>query len=203
LRAFSRIQACAERCRRIMKDMLAFSRQKAGECRPCDVNALLRQCVQLERYDGITDAVDLELDLDETLPAVMLSAGQFQQVIFNLVTNALQALRGAGKEHGRIRLFSRSAEGDLLVSVEDNGPGVPLEAAQKIWEPFYTTKPEGVGTGLGLAICRQIVASQGGVLTLEAAPGGGALFLIRLPMTVPNHRAAAAGPATLACVAAG
>ena len=69
--------------------------------------------------------------------------------------------------------------------MEDNGPGVPADIAERIWDSFFTTKPEGEGTGLGLAICRQIVAGQGGRLVLESAAGGGAVFRIILPLPVP------------------
>jgi len=181
-RILFRIQDCAGRCRKIMRDMLSFSRQKAGERRLCDVNALLRECVELKSCDGLTDEVSFELDLAGDLPPARLISGEFQQVVFNLLTNAQQAIRGSGRGSGRIRLVSRNADGDVHVSVEDDGPGVPPEAAQRIWEPFFTTKPEGAGTGLGLAICRQIVTSYGGSLTLETVPCGGAAFHIRLPL---------------------
>jgi len=184
-RFFSRIQNCARRCSQIMKDMLAFSRQRTGQPRLCDVNALLRECLQLKEHDWLVYGLQVETDLAEGLPPVMISSGEFQQVIFNLLTNAQQAICGPGRKGGLIRLHSRLEGTRVLVSVQDNGPGVPPELAERIWEPFFTTKPEGEGTGLGLAICRQIILRQGGSLAMEEAPGGGAEFRVLLPLSAP------------------
>ena len=101
-------------------------------------------------------------------------------MVFNLLANARQAIRGAGRGEGRVRLSTRREDDGIAVTVADDGPGVLPGIAERIWEPFFTTKPEGEGTGLGLAICRRIVELHGGTLSL--APGGpGAAFVIRLP----------------------
>jgi signal transduction histidine kinase len=182
LRFFGRIQDCAQRCRKIMQDTLDFSRQNSGESRPCDINALLRDCLQLVKNDWLAYDITVEAELAEDLPPVPCFPAELQQVVFNLLSNAGQAIRGSGRKDGRIRLRSRLEGGSATVSVEDNGPGVPYEHAERIWEPFFTTKPAGEGTGLGLAICRQIVAHHGGKLSLEAAPEGGAIFRVQLPL---------------------
>jgi signal transduction histidine kinase len=184
-RVLARVAAGARRCDKIMRDMLAFSRQKAGGSRLCDVNALLRECIKLKEHDWVLEGLRVELDLAGDLPQALLPPGEFQQVVFNLLTNAHQAIRGAARRSGRIRLSSRCEDGWLSVAVEDNGPGVPADIAERIWDSFFTTKPEGEGTGLGLAICRQIVAGQGGRLVLESAAGGGAVFRVILPLPVP------------------
>jgi two-component system NtrC family sensor kinase len=78
-------------------------------------------------------------------------------------------------------------EGDqIVVAVQDNGPGVPADIRERIWEPFFTTKPQGEGTGLGLAICREIISSLGGTLVLDPPGGGGASFSIRLPISMSS-----------------
>ncbi|MDD5629796.1 MAG: ATP-binding protein, partial [Elusimicrobia bacterium] len=184
-RIFRRMEDRARACGQIIQDMLAFSRQKTGARKPCDVNALIRECVALKEHDWVLDRLELEAQLAPDLPRTTLSGVEFQQVIFNLLTNAHQAIRAARREGGRIRLSTRREGEEIVVSVEDNGPGIPAEIAQRIWEPFFTTKPEGEGTGLGLAISRRIVEdSLGGALTLR--PGSGAAFLIRLPIVAES-----------------
>ena len=198
-RILGRIQNCTQRCRTIMQDILAFSRQKIGQRRLCDVNALLRECLELKEHDWALEGVRCEIDLAENLPRIISSPGEIQQVIFNLLTNAHQAIRSTGRDDGRIRLRSWREDEYLLVSVQDNGSGIPKEIAKQIWEPYFTTKPEGEGTGLGLAICRQIVVGQGGTLEPQPVPEGGALFLLRLPFTpkplLPSGWPCSAAPA--------
>jgi len=181
-RIFRSIEDRVRSCDQIIQHMLAFSRQKTGGRKLCDVNALILECVALKEHDWLFDRLEFVTDLAAGLPRTMLSGAEFQQVIFNLLTNAHQAIRAAGRADGRIRLSTRREAGEIVVSVEDNGPGIPAEIAERIWEPFFTTKPEGEGTGLGLAICSQIVESHGGSLALQPGRGDGATFLIRLPI---------------------
>jgi signal transduction histidine kinase len=181
-RMFRRIEERAQRCEQIIQDMLAFSRQKTGARKLCDVNALIRECLALKEHDWVLEMIHVEQDQAADLPRTLLSGAEFQQVIFNLLTNAHQAIRAAGRTDGRIRLSTRLEAAEIVVNVEDNGPGIPGEIAGRIWEPFFTTKPEDEGTGLGLAICRRIVESHGGTLTLQSGRGEGAAFIIRLPV---------------------
>ncbi len=187
-RVFNRIEQGARRCRQIIQDMLSFSRQKIDRRKPCDVHALLRECVELKEHDWVLDRIRVEWDLAADMPPIILAGSEFQQVIFNLLANAHHAIRAAARPTGRIRLRTRQEKGELFVAVEDDGPGIPPEIAGRIWEPFFTTKPEGEGTGLGLAICRRIVEGQGGTLTFESSPLGGAAFLIRLPISQAVRR---------------
>ena len=193
-RIFRSIEERARCCDQIIQHMLAFSRQKAGGRKVCDINALVRECVALKEHDWIFDRLEFVTELATDLPRTMLSGAEFQQVVFNLLTNAHQAIRATGRTDGRIRLSTRREAGEIVVSVEDNGPGIPAEIAERIWEPFFTTKPEGEGTGLGLAICSQIVKASEGSLTLESGRDGGAAFLIRLPI-VADAQASGSRPA--------
>ncbi|MCX5794174.1 MAG: ATP-binding protein [Elusimicrobia bacterium] len=192
-RIFGRIAERARNCEQVIQDMLAFARQKTGARKACDINALIRECVALKEHDWFMDRLAVDAELSADLPRTELSGAEFQQVIFNLLTNAHQAIRAARRADGRIRLSTRREDGEILVRVEDNGPGIPADIAERIWEPFFTTKPEGEGTGLGLAICRRIVDSLGGSLTLQSGRGEGAAFLIRLPI-VAEAEAAGARP---------
>lgn len=118
---------------------------------------------------------DLRTEVEPGLPPVTADRDQVTQVLLNLVQNAEQAMGGEGP----ITLRARRAAGAVVLEVEDRGPGIPEEALEKIFEPYYTTREN--GTGLGLAIARRIAEEHGGTLTAARAPGGGAIFRLRLP----------------------
>jgi signal transduction histidine kinase len=111
------------------------------------------------------------------VPAVACAPRALVQVFLNLLTNAAQAVRRGGV----IRIRSRPLEGRVVVSVEDDGPGIAADVVARIFDPFFTTKPVGEGTGLGLAISREIVEGQGGELGVEARSDGGTVFSVSLP----------------------
>jgi signal transduction histidine kinase len=123
--------------------------------------------------------VRLETRFSE-LPLISADPAKLKQVVINLVMNAAQAMRGGGlvtvatRRHG-------SREIELVVS--DTGPGIPDELRDEIFNPFFTTKPEGEGTGLGLYICRNIIREHGGEIIVEPPAEGGATFTVRLPAT--------------------
>jgi two-component system NtrC family sensor kinase len=112
-------------------------------------------------------------------PATALgNANQIQQVVVNLVVNAMQAVSG----EARIAVATGpGAPGRVVVTVTDNGPGIPPDVAERIFEPFFTTKPEGQGTGLGLSICYRIAEEHGGTIRFENLREGGARFTVDLP----------------------
>ena len=106
------------------------------------------------------------------------NANQVQQIVVNLVVNAVQAMGG----EGRLSVTTGQAgPGRVRLSVADTGPGIRPEVARRVFEPFFTTKAEGQGTGLGLSICYQIAEEHGGAIRLESAPGQGATFVVELP----------------------
>jgi two-component system NtrC family sensor kinase len=111
----------------------------------------------------------------------LVRADEVNQIFLNLLTNALQAV--ADKSPAEIRIRTGLAQGAVEVAIEDSGPGVPVALRTRIFDPFFTTKPAGQGTGLGLSISAQIAARHGGTLTVEDAEGGGARFVLRLPLT--------------------
>jgi two-component system, NtrC family, sensor kinase len=106
------------------------------------------------------------------------NANLLQQILVNLLVNALQAIG----DQGRVTVTTgAAASGRVQVAVSDTGPGVPPELQGRIFEPFFTTKPEGQGTGLGLSICYRIAEEHGGSIHYEPAPGGGASFVVEIP----------------------
>ncbi len=190
-RIFRRIEDRARCCDRIIQDMLAFSRQKTGGRKLCDINALIRECVVLKEYDWIFDRLKVVAELAADLPQTVLSGVEFQQVLFTLLTNAYQSIRAAGRMDGCIRLSTRREACEIVVNFEDNGSGIPAKIAERIWEPFFMIESECEGTGLDLAVCRRIVESHGGSLALQSGRGEGAAFLIRLPIVAEEDASGA------------
>ena len=177
-----KIYKAADRCARIVKSFLALARRKPPERKPMELNEIINGSLELLGYQLRTASIEVSLELKDKLPEVAGDADQMTQVVTNLVLNAAQALQSwSGKRHIAIRTTT-DGEGHVVFSVADSGPGVPPEIRTRIFEPFFTTKSGTGGTGVGLSLCLNIVASHGGHLTVEDTPGGGATFLITLPM---------------------
>lgn len=171
--------------------MQTFSRRDAGRVDgtagpPFDVGLSVRKAAEMmaERFEAA--GIGLELDLPEATCTARGRTRQFEQVLLNLLGNALHALRLQADQHDRLvrmRLtVPETLPGDLCLSVEDNGPGVPQALRDQVFEPFFTTKPAGQGTGLGLSISLGIVRSMDGTMDIgESDDLGGAAFVIMLP----------------------
>ena len=172
------IVAEADRCRRIVANLLQFARRSEPRLVPVGLNDVVEQMLRLREYDLDTRNVRLVRSYDESEPAILADAGKLQQVVLNLVGNARDALVESGRE-GRIEVATR-VEGDRVVlSVSDDGTG--MKEPSRVFEPFYTTKEVGKGTGLGLSVCYGIVHEHGGTITGENRPEGGARFVVTLP----------------------
>ncbi|TBR23925.1 HAMP domain-containing protein [bacterium] len=165
------------RCKKITSGLLDFARRREPSRAPVQLNEVIRAALPLAglRPGGAADAV--ELSLDEDLPPVFGDRDQLHQVFVNLLMNAMDSTPPGG----RIRVLSQGHGGRVLARVVDEGPGVPPDSFERVFEPFYTTKRPGKGTGLGLAICRRIVESHEGTITAARAPGAGAEFSVELP----------------------
>ena len=124
--------------------------------------------------------MEADLRIDPELPAVHIDANQVQQVFVNLVNNAAQAIASSGRE-GKLVVHARKWLDGLVVTVEDDGPGIPNDVAARIFEPFFTTKAEGEGTGLGLSICQGIIKEHGGRITYAPNRRRGTTFRVELP----------------------
>lgn len=177
-----------ERCRRITHDLLKFSRKAEGEKASLDLNALLQEMVEMVQHRARAENVDFLLDL-HPLPPLVASPSKVQQIVLNVLNNAVDALEGRG---GTITLTSRAKRDGAVVAISDNGPGIPPENLQRIFEPFFTTKPVGRGTGLGLAVCYGLAQQMGGTLEVESRLGEGATFTLTLPLRPPEGNEAPA-----------
>jgi two-component system sensor kinase FixL len=143
-------------------------------------NRLLEDLVTLARPDLRAHDVQLKLEIEADLPEVMADAIQLQQVLINLIRNAIDATLQNGAPRGEITLRASNAAEGVEISVHDHGTGVEPGTLAMLFNPFFTTKPQ--GTGLGLAISRTIVTAHGGKLAYRDEPGGGACFYFTLPV---------------------
>jgi signal transduction histidine kinase len=171
----------AERAAKIVQNLLSFARRRKPSKEMADVNALLQRVLELRSYDFTVRNISLDMTLDTRLPRVLVDPDQIQQVFFNVIKNAEQAMIDA---HGGGKLTvttSASPEG-VRIAISDDGPGIPAEVQRRIFDPFFTTKEAGQGTGLGLTICYGIIDEHGGRIWAENAPAGGAVFIIELPL---------------------
>ena len=169
----------ARRASKLLRGLLRFVR--AGEKRAAHVNLneVIRSAIDLVSYRFTVDEISIEGRLDPSLPPVLGDANRLEQVLVNLLSNALDSLRGVPPPR-RLVVDSFVDDGRVCVAVVDNGPGVAPEIAERLFRPFATTKGRR-GTGLGLYISRQLVREAAGDLGLEPATGRGARFLLWLP----------------------
>ena len=145
------------------------------------INDLVSEVLALANSDLLLKDVAVSRQLSGALPSVHGDPIQLQQVLLNLIVNACEAMNG--KPTGERLLFVKTTwdgNGHVRVSVSDSGDGIEPERSEKLFEPFYTTKP--LGLGLGLPICRSIVTAHGGRLWAEPAPTCGAVFYVELPV---------------------
>ena len=180
-----KIRRAADRCARIVKTFLAMARRRPPELAPTNLNTVIETAMDLVAHVLRTADIELVLDLTPDLPPLLADADQLNQVVTNLVVNAQQALI----DHPVQRRLTISTRRDVVGEAEtitlviaDNGPGVPQEIRDRIFEPFYTTKKTGVGTGVGLSMCQSVVEAHGGKLAISDTPGGGATFTAVLPV---------------------
>jgi signal transduction histidine kinase len=173
------------RVARIVSAMKDFSHPGSSSKTPTDLNRAIESTTLVCRSEWKYVA-DLHLDLDPELPPVPCFPDEFNQVILNLVINAVHAIADARRttqaEKGHIWITTRAVDGAAQISVADSGSGVPESIRSRIFDPFFTTKPVGQGTGQGLAIAYSVITEKhGGTIVLENETGKGATFILRLP----------------------
>lgn len=172
----------AQRAGEVIRSLRRFLRQKKSSREKLDVNEVIREVAFLADVDARAHDVELDLGLQRDLPAVVADAVQIQQVILNLIRNALDATRELGIVEP-ITINSRlRPDNKIEISVEDAGPGVSDDMRDRVFTPFQTSKAEGMG--MGLSISRSIISAHGGTLNFENRPGTGARFYFTLPTSV-------------------
>jgi len=155
-----------------------FSRLDRAASEDVDINDCVTAALLIARH-VLKDKAEVIRD-NGVLPPLTCVPSQINQVLLNMLTNAVHAIEG----RGRILVRTRHENGSVTISIQDNGKGMPREVVEKIFDPFFTTKPAGQGTGLGLPICYRIVQDHGGSIRVASEPGKGTRFLISLPLSL-------------------
>ena len=166
-----------DRLSQSVTQLLNFARKESPAAQPLSVDELLRSVVDLFRANAREQGIVLDYEVNVEAELAGKSVSALRDALSNLLLNALQATPQGGK----VELTAAASNGDLVVSVQDSGSGVPADLRERIWEPFFTTRQR--GTGLGLAIVRKRVQEVGGSASLESNNGRGALFRVRVPLT--------------------
>ncbi len=199
----TKIANAADRCSRIVRTFLSMARQRPLDRTAVSINETVESVVSVTNYSLRKSNIELTLDLAPELPGVWANEDELNQVVTNLVVNAQQAIAGCA-DSGSLRIASAydDVEHRVLLSVADDGPGVPHEIRSRVFEPFFTTKEVGEGTGIGLAVCHRIMESLQGKIGLASHPGQGASFTISLPAIAEERAATTARPESSAKPAA-
>lgn len=163
---------------RIIRTLLDYSRPRKSSPQIANVNQVITETAEIVGNQGALKDITLTLDLSPDMPSIIADPGQLSQVIINLLLNARDALRGTGEI-----VISTACDGDAgaVITVRDNGEGIPGDIIDKIFDPFFTTKDPGHGTGLGLSVSARIVEAYEGVIEVESTHGNGSLFRIIFP----------------------
>jgi two-component system NtrC family sensor kinase len=178
--SLNEISLQGRRCKEITHKLLSFARRTDPRINEVDVVALLQEMIALTSQKARFNNISIEKEFEPGLPAIMGSSTELQQVILNLINNAIDAI---AKDEGRIIVRCKRQDENIVIDVEDTGQGIAPANLARIFEPFYTTKPVGKGTGLGLAICFGVVNKMGGEITVESEVNVGTVFHVSIPIS--------------------
>lgn len=166
------------RVQKIVRQLLDFSQQHEPELLATDINMVVERVLVLTNHAFLEHQIRLDKDLQPDLPPLMVDRHMIEQVLMNLILNAIQAIKGTGVITIRTRLAGRTCN----ISVEDTGAGIPPHILPRIFDPFFTTKATGEGTGLGLSVSMGIVERHGGQILVDSEVGKGTVFTVCLPV---------------------
>jgi two-component system NtrC family sensor kinase len=172
-----KIQRHVDRTREITHRLLGFARRMEPQHDNVNINEVTREALSFIESEAAFRQIELVQELDRDLPIIKSDQAQLQQVILNLLNNALDA----SSPGGRVVVRTFADKDSVTVDVEDNGTGIPNDLKDRIFDPFFTTKGPGEGSGLGLSICYTITKGLGGSLTFDSEEGKGTVFRVRLP----------------------
>jgi two-component system sensor kinase FixL len=169
-----------QRAGAVIQRLRALFKKGEAQLQPLDPNELVREVLSIAQGDLITRSIEVQTDLAARLPLIEGDRVQLEQVMLNLVMNACDAMSAGGADARRLRIRTRARDGHVKISFVDLGLGFHAEDYEKLFQPFYTTKAQGLG--LGLSISRSIVTAHAGRLWGASKPGQGATFTMALPV---------------------
>jgi two-component system NtrC family sensor kinase len=178
----------AQRMKRIIENLLRFARQNNLEKKSANLELLLQDVLALREYHLRNHDVQVHVQIEPDLPPVALDEDQFKQILLNLLNNSIDALESVREKSIRIEAVRRDTR--VVLRFDDSGPG--FSDVNRVFDPFYTTKPVGKGTGLGLSICYGIVKEHGGEIYAANLEPKGARIILELPLHAPVFAANAA-----------
>ena len=179
------IRKCNERIGKIVDHLREFSRQTKPEFQEMDVNQPIENALLITGQQLLNHGISLVRNLTPNLPKIMGDANQLEQVFLNLIANSRDAIEDSDGQKKELTITTGLSEDEgapaILVTIKDSGVGIPPENLEKIFEPFFSTKPVGKGTGLGLSLCYGIVEAHGGRIDIKSRVGQGTEVRISLP----------------------
>jgi signal transduction histidine kinase len=185
------IQGASNKIEGVIRRVMDFAKPGMPKLARIDINRPIEEALKLSAVTLRKSGITLEQVLAEGLPPCRADLQMIEQVMLNLITNAVQAMQAtAGEKH--LELRSSSGDGHIVVTVGDSGPGIPLQERGKIFDPFYTTKSD--GSGIGLSLCQRIITDHWGTLTVETSRWEGAEFRIELPVADPGPKSKIKNP---------
>ncbi|MBW2438624.1 MAG: GHKL domain-containing protein [Deltaproteobacteria bacterium] len=178
-RAIIQIQTQGKRCKEITHKLLSFARQTDSTVQDVDIKTVIEEMVALSSQRTKYSLVQIRTEVEQNLPSIRASISELQQVFFNLINNAIDAMENQG---GTLTISCKQQNSFIVIKISDTGKGIPEANLDRIFDPFFTTKPVGKGTGLGLSICYGIIEKMGGKIDVQSKVGSGTTFLIYLPL---------------------
>ena len=186
------LKDCFNSIRDTAKNLLDLNRPGRDEKQSTNIHMALKQTLDLVKSNLMENKIKVHLDLSSEIPVIMASPQQFNHLFLNLINNAMEAITGKSvpaysdvlknpATGGEINISTRVSEGNIVIRVADNGPGISEGDLHHIFDPFYTRKKE-MGIGMGLSICHGFVEDHGGTIVAENGVEGGAVFTITLPI---------------------
>jgi two-component system NtrC family sensor kinase len=179
IRALKQIETQGHRCKEITRKLLSFGRKTDSRVESVQLNDLIEEMVSFSSEKARHANVKIHTHLDPHLPEIQASVTEIQQVLSNIINNGLDAMENKGD---RLDISSKSNEDHIAITVRDNGPGIPAINLNRVFDPFFSTKPVGKGSGLGLSICYGIIKKMGGRIDFESVVGEGSAFHVVLPL---------------------
>ena len=180
------INSEARRMAKVVGNLLTFARQRELKKQYADVNDILQKTLALRAYELKTSNIEVVTNLAPSLPKIMVDSHRIQEVFLNIILNAEQVMTEA-HSGGKLSIKTRQIKDRIRVSFADDGPGIPDEHLDKLFDPFFTTRWEKGGTSLGLSACHSIVTEHGGRIYVESEPGKGATFIVEFPLTAKEE----------------